>query len=269
MPRASISNDVALYYQDLGDGPPVLLIHGGCMSHRVWEAQVHSLLKAGYRVVTFDLRGHGSSDKPMSPYTAEMYADDIVALVDTLDIDEFTLLGWSLGATVVTTFIKQYPDRVTNLILVSSSIFSKIASSNSDAIDPLPIETMIENQQRNRPRGMERFVAGMFGSEADEWMVQWLWSIGMQTPMRVAVKTLSIYVDPDVEALREALAELDVPAAVFHGAHDKSAALDEAKSIASDVLKHGTFVSFENSGHVPFLEETTRFNNELLAFLEG
>jgi non-heme chloroperoxidase len=128
---------------------------------------------------------------------------------------------------------------------------------------------MIENQQRNRPRGMERFVSGMFGSEVDEWTVQWLWSIGMQTPMRVAVKTLSIYVDPDVEALHEALAELDVPAAVFHGAHDKSATLDEAESIASDVLKHGTFVSFENSGHVPFLEETTNFNNELFAFVEG
>jgi non-heme chloroperoxidase len=93
MPQASINNDVALYYQDLGDGTPIVLIHGGYMSHRVWESQVHSLLKAGYRVVTFDLRGHGSSDKPVSPYTAEMYADDIVALVDILNISKFTLFG--------------------------------------------------------------------------------------------------------------------------------------------------------------------------------
>ena len=269
MPRVSISDDVGLYYQDLGDGSPVLLIHGGCMSHRVWEAQVTTLLNAGYRVITPDLRGHGISDKPVSPYTAEMYANDIAAFVNDLNIDTFALLGWSLGATIVATFARTHADRLSKLILVSSSIFDKIAPlSDEDADDRLPINEMLANQRQNRPRGMERFVSGMFGSEIDEWTVQWLWSIGMQTPMRVAIKTLTIYVDPEGEALREAVAELDVPGAVFHGAHDRSATLDDAESIAADVLRNGTFVPFENSGHVPFLEEPTKFNNELLAFLE-
>lgn len=269
MPRVLISDDVALYYQDLGDGPVVVLIHGGCMSHQVWEAQVYTLLKAGYRVVTLDLRGHGHSDKPVSPYTAEMYADDIADLIDILNIDKFTLLGWSLGATVVATFVKQYGDRLEKLILVSSSIFSKLTPpENENTVDPLPIEKMIENQRTNRPQGMERFVSGMFGSDVDEWTVYWLWSIGMQTPMRVAVKTLSIYVDPDIDILREALIELEIPGAVFHGAHDKSASLGDAEAIATDVLNDGIFVPFENSGHVPFLEESTRFNDELLTFLK-
>lgn len=84
----------------------------------------------------------------------------------------------------------------------------------------------------------------------------------------MAVKTLTIYVNPDIEALREAVAGLDMPSAVFHGVHDKSATLDDTKSIATTMLKDSASISFENSGHVSFIEESTRFNSELLAFLE-
>jgi non-heme chloroperoxidase len=269
MPRVPVTDDAALYCQDLGEGPAVVLLHGGCMSHRVWESQVCTLLEAGFRVVTPDLRGHGNSDKPVSPYTAEMYATDIAALVDALDIDEFTLVGWSLGATVVATFTETYSDRLNRLVLVSSNIFDSIAPTSShEDTDDLPIEQMLMNQRRNRSRGMERFVSGMFGSDADEWTVQWLWSIGMQTPMRVAIKTLEIYVDPESDTLRRALADLDIPIAIFHGAHDRSAMLADAESIATEVLADGTFVPFEDSGHIPFIEEPTRFNDELVAFLE-
>lgn len=271
MSRVTVADDVTIYCQDLGDGPAVVLIHGGCMSHRVWEAQVNALLAAGYRVVTPDLRGHGSSDKPVSPYTAEMYADDVAILTDALDVPEFTLVGWSLGATIAATFATNHGDRLNRLVLTSSSIFEKIVSNSSgeDGSGSLPLDKILANQKQNRPRGMDRFVSGMFGSEVDERMIQWLWSIGMQTPMRVAIKTLEIYADPEVERIRKALASLEAPSAVFHGVHDGSATVVNAESIAADVLSDGRFVPFEDSGHVPFLEETTRFNDELIAFLDG
>ena len=267
--RVSIGDGVALYCQDLGRGPTVVLIHGGCMSHRVWELQVESLLDAGYRVVTPDLRGHGDSDKPVSPYTAEMHARDVVALVDALEVDEFSLVGWSLGATVSATVAATAGDRLRDLALVSSNIFRSLASDRSEsADDDLPIAKMVANQRRNRPRGMERFVSGMFGPDPGERTVQWLWSIGMETPMRVAVKTLEIYADPPRAELRRALSELDAAGVVFQGAHDRSASLDEAETVATEILADGAFVPFEDSGHVPFLEETDRFNDRLLGFLE-
>lgn len=108
----------------------------------------------------------------------------------------------------------------------------------------------------------------MFGSDADEWAIQWLWSTGMQTPMRVAFETLEIYLDPNADTLHAALAALDVPTATFHGAHDGSATLADAESIATEVLEDGMFVPFEESGHVPFIEEAARFDEQLVAFLE-
>lgn len=271
MARVAVEEEVSLYYQDLGDGPAVVLVHGGCMSHRVWESQVHALLQEGFRVITPDLRGHGRSDKPVSEYTAETHAVDIADLTDALGVEEFALVGWSLGATIASTFAGAYGDRLSGLVLVSSNIFNQITprSSPGGKRNELPLQRMIENQRRNRPAGMKRFVSGMFGSEADDETSQWLWNIGMQTPMRVAIKTLEIYADPEVDALREALSALDVPGAVFHGVNDKSATIADAEAIATDLFTDGTFVRFENSGHVPFLEEAARFDEELIAFLRS
>ncbi len=270
MSRVRVTNEVSLYCQDLGEGQPIVLVHGGCMSHDVWESQVHALLEAGYRVITPDLRGHGNSEKPTAPYTAEMHADDLAALATALSLDQFVLVGWSLGATVAATFARTYPDRLSKLALVSSSIIAEIAraATDNESESHLPLAKMIANQRRNRPRGMERFVAGMFGSEPDEWTVRWLWSLGMQTPMRVAIKTLEIYAEPDADSLRQALARLEVPCAVFQGAHDGAATLNHARTVATDVFDDGTFVGFDESGHVPFLEETDRFNDRLEAFLK-
>lgn len=269
MPQVSVSDDIKLYCQDLGEGPAVLLVHSGCMSHRVWGSQVDALLDAGYRVITPDLRGHGDSEKPVSPYTAEMYAFDIATLADALGVDTFTIVGWSLGTTIATTFAEKYGDRLDGIVLVSSAIFSRIAPSGSEESTDtdLPIDKMLANQRQNRPKGMKRFVGGMFGQDTDERTLQWLWAIGRETPMRVALKTLEIYIDPDHQALSEALQRLNIPSAVFHGAHDQSATLDEAEAIATNLFSDGMFVAFENSGHIPFIEESERFDDELVGFL--
>lgn len=268
MTRVPVGDGVKLYCQDVGTGPAVVLIHGGCMSHRIWESQVYALLDAGFRVITPDLRGHGDSDKPTGPYTAEMYAEDLLALVEELDIQEFALVGWSLGATVVARFARTYGDRLSALVLVSSNIFESIAlTTNDDRERRLPLERMIANQRHNRPRGMEKFVSGMFGSDVDEWTRQWLWLIGMQTPMRVGIEILEIYREPDAEAVRDGLAALNCPGAVFHGTNDRSATPADAKYVANNVLVNGTFVPFEESGHVPFIEEAERFDEKLVSFL--
>lgn len=269
MPRVTVEPGVELHVEDVGEGPAVVLVHGGCMSHRVWESQVTALLEAGHRVVAPDLRGHGASDAPEGPYTATTFADDVAALADALDLEAFALVGWSLGATVVSTVAARHPERLTELVLVSSGIFDPLAPTTGDGGDRLPLDLMLANQRRDRPQGMERFVSGMFGGEPDEWTRRWLWSIGMETPMRVALDVLRIYDDPDVETLREGLGALDVPGAVFHGALDGGATIEDAEAVAADVLADGAFVPFEESGHVPFLEESERFERELLAFLDG
>lgn len=270
MKRVPVSEGVTLACEDVGEGPPVVLVHGGCMSHRVWDAQITALADAGYRVIAPDLRGHGDSDKPPGGYTAAGFANDIEALTNQLGVERFALLGWSLGSTVVSEFVCRSPERVEQLVIVSSSIFQRIAAAQQGTeTNRLPLERMIENQRHDRPRGMERFVSGMFAGEPPEWTKRWLWEIGMETPMRVAIEMLEIYRDPDGESYRDGLADLAVPSAVFHGVQDSSATVAETETIAEDILAEGRLVTFEASGHVPFLEQEVQFTEELLAFLEA
>jgi len=271
MSRISVSDDVSLYCQDLGSGPPVVLIHGGCMSHRVWESQVYALLDAGYRVITPDLRGHGDSDKPVGPYTAERYAEDIAVMADQLGLDSFTLLGWSLGSTITSAFIEAYGNSLDGVVLVSSAIFARIAAvERGEPIDTdLPIEQMMQNQRYNRPDGVEKFVSKMFHETPDRWTRNWLWNIAMQTPMRVALKMLQIYVDPDHERLHDGLSTLDAPAAVFYGENDRSSSVSDAKTISQSVFSDGQYVPFKHSAHVPFIEEAKQFDDELITFVDA
>ncbi|WP_227378167.1 alpha/beta fold hydrolase [Haladaptatus halobius] len=270
MPRATVRDGVELFYEDLGEGPTVVLIHGGLMSHRVWEMQVTALLDSGHRVVAPDLRGHGCSAKPVSPYTAEMHAADLEALRTTLGVDEWGFVGWSLGATVATAYVATHPERLTHLALVSTGIFAGMAPSVDDGSDDngLDVEVLLDQQRIGRPAGVAAYVDRMFGGNPDEWTKEWLWGIAMETPLRVALKTLDIYRDPDYDAMARTLSSLLVPGAVFHGARDGAAPLSAAERVADEVFADGRFVPFEASGHVPFLTESVRFNERLLAFLE-
>ncbi|WP_255152072.1 alpha/beta fold hydrolase [Halorarius halobius] len=270
MPRATVQDGVDLFYEDLGAGPPVLLVHGGFMSHRVWERQVTTLVDAGYRVVTPDLRGHGRSDKPASDYTAAMHAADLEGVRERLGIDAWAVVGWSLGATVAAEYADATPERLTHLALVSTGIFEGLAPDDEDDDgEGLNVEALVEGQRSDRPAGMAAYVDRMFGGEPEPWTKRWLWSIGMETPQRVAVKTLDIYRDPDYDRLAAALSALDVPCAAFHGKRDGAATPEAAAYVAREVFTDGRFVAFEASGHLPFLAEPERFDDHLLALLDA
>ena len=88
---------IELYYEDKGVGQPVVLIHGWPLSGRSWEHQEPALIAAGYRVITYDRRGFGRSDKPVGHVDYDVLADDLEALVEYLDLSGAVLLGFSMG----------------------------------------------------------------------------------------------------------------------------------------------------------------------------
>ncbi len=97
-----------LYYQDLGDGPPVVLIHGWPLSHRMWESQVAALTAAGYRCVAYDRRGFGESERSTGGYDYDTFASDLNDLMVHLDLRGVTLVGFSMGGGEVARYIGRY-----------------------------------------------------------------------------------------------------------------------------------------------------------------
>src|SRR3981081_2096712 len=102
------SGNVDLYYEDHGTGKPVVLIHGSPRSGAAWERQIPDLLDAGYRVITYDRRGFGKSSQPTVGYDYRTFAADLKTLIDTLDLRDLVLVGFSMGTGEVTRYLSTY-----------------------------------------------------------------------------------------------------------------------------------------------------------------
>jgi pimeloyl-ACP methyl ester carboxylesterase len=102
------SGDIELYYEDHGSGQPVVLIHGYRLSEASWEKQVPALLEAGYRVITYDRRGFGKSSQPATGYNYDVFAEDLHKLVTQLKLQDFILVGFSMGAGEVARYFGKY-----------------------------------------------------------------------------------------------------------------------------------------------------------------
>ncbi len=115
------SADIELYYEDHGTGRPVVLIHGYPLSGRSWEKQEAALLDAGYRVITYDRRGFGQSEQPLTGYTYDHFADDLAGLIDTLGLDDVTLVGFSMGGGEVARYFSRYgAERLRSVVFASA-----------------------------------------------------------------------------------------------------------------------------------------------------
>src|SRR5215472_380691 len=101
MPYVTVGKEnsakIELYYEDHGSGKPVVLIHGYPLSGSSWEKQISVLLDAGFRVITYDRRGFGNSDKPTTGYNYDVFAEDLRKLVTHLELKDFFLVGFSMG----------------------------------------------------------------------------------------------------------------------------------------------------------------------------
>src|SRR5947207_3398767 len=115
------SKSVDLYYEDLGSGEPVVLIHGWPLNGASWEKQTAALLAAGRRVITYDRRGFGDSSKPSTGYNYDTFAADLNALLTTLDLQTVDLVGFSMGTGEVTRYIGKYGSaRVRKAVLIGT-----------------------------------------------------------------------------------------------------------------------------------------------------
>ncbi|HEY3450340.1 MAG TPA: alpha/beta hydrolase [Myxococcales bacterium] len=114
-------NPVELYYEDKGQGRPVVLIHGWPLSSRSWEPQVPALVDAGCRVITYDRRGFGWSSQPWSGYDYDTLTADLSALLDKLDLKDATLVGFSMGGGEVARYVGKYgTKRVSRAVFASA-----------------------------------------------------------------------------------------------------------------------------------------------------
>ncbi|MFC6838108.1 alpha/beta fold hydrolase [Halomarina ordinaria] len=259
--------DVRLRVEDVGEGRPLLLVHGYSQSRLAWRKQFESTLAEDFRLVAPDLRGHGESDKPRDAYDdAALWAADLRAVVEELGLDDVVLVGWSYGGLVVLDYLESFgTDRVAGLTLVGaiSSIGTERATEvlAPEYLELLPgfVSTDVEESTATMREFVDLCVHGDLSPAERYFMLGY--NVVVPPYVRDGLRNRTV-------THREELAELDVPALLVHGAADR-VILPEASRRHADLLDDAERSSYPETGHSPFWEAPERFNDELRAFAAG
>jgi pimeloyl-ACP methyl ester carboxylesterase len=122
MPKAVLSSGLRLHYQRVGDGPDVVMVHGITGNLAVWHLHIVPALSDRFRILTYDLRGHGYSDTPGSGYSPDAMATDLLELLDALEIEQPVVVGHSYGADIALYLAARRPDRVREVIAIEAAL---------------------------------------------------------------------------------------------------------------------------------------------------
>jgi non-heme chloroperoxidase len=262
-----VEKNVRLHISDLGEGNPVVLIHGWPLSNAMYEYQYSALIKNGFRTIGITLRGFGQSDKPYGKYSYDVFAEDIKAVLEELHIDNAVLGGFSFGAATAIRFISKYNnDHISKLALFGAAAPCEVRKD--DFPYGLPIEivnNLIELNSVNRPQLIEEFGKLFAASETalPKSISDWLAGIQLQSSQYAMERGLYVIRDSD---LRADLEKITIPTAIFHGKLDKLCPFELAEQLHKGIA-NSKLITFENSGHALFLEERPKFNDELIKFI--
>ena len=161
------STDIELYYEDHGEGQPVILIHGYPLDVTSWDKQTAALLKAGCRVIAYDRRGFGKSSQPTSGYNYDTFADDLRALITTLKLDDVAIVGFSMGGGEVARYIGKFGSAGIRKAAIVSGVVPYLlkAPDNPEGLDKAIFDGIGAAVQKDRFAFFREFFGNFYNAE--------------------------------------------------------------------------------------------------------
>lgn len=172
MPYVSVgtenSGEIELYYEDHGSGAPIVLIHGYPLNGASWEKQVPALLNAGYRVITYDRRGFGKSSQPTTGYNYDTFAEDLHKLIGHLQLNDFTLAGFSMGGGEVARYLGKYGSKGVRKAVIIGGIppFLLKTGDNPEGVDASVFEGIQKAVASDRYSFFTEFFKNFYNTDA-------------------------------------------------------------------------------------------------------
>lgn len=265
---------INLHFEDVGAGKPVVLIHGWPLSGRSWEKQVPALVEEGYRVITYDRRGFGQSSQPWNGYEYDTFAKDLNEVLKHLDLQEVTLVGFSMGGGEVARYIGTYgTDRIARAILAGAvPPYLYKASDNPDGgFDDAGIQSLQEGVKSDRIAFLDNFTTNFFASGDRKDLVS--------EEFRIYNRDIAAFASPkgtlDCIAafsktdFREDLKKFDVPTLILHGDSDAIVPLEISGQKAHELIAESQLVVVKDGPHGFNATHADEFNAELIQFLKN
>jgi non-heme chloroperoxidase len=273
MSTITVKDGTTIYYKDWGKGPVVTFSHGWPLSSDAWDGQLHFLAQNGFRVIAHDRRGHGRSSQAWDGNDMNGYADDLAALIETLDLKEVTLVGHSTGGGEVARYIGRHgTKRVAAAVLIAAVPPIMVQSAANP--EGLPIKVFDELRNgltRDRSQFYKDLAVMFYGANRPGASVSqgtldqfWLWS--MQSGLKNAYDSIKAFSETDFS---EDLKKFDVPTLVMHGEDDQIVPVKDSARKSARLIKGAKEIYYPGLPHGLAATNADQVNADLLKFLKS
>ncbi|MBC7995536.1 MAG: alpha/beta hydrolase [Rhizobacter sp.] len=273
-PGTAIAHDVRLHIEDSGGGGrPVVLIHGWPLSAQAWDQQVSALRAAGHRVVAYDRRGFGRSDKPESGYSYDTLADDLQRVMDQCGLQDVTLVGFSMGGGEVARYVGRCGESRLHSVVFAAAVTPCLMKSADNPDGPLTPEKAQQKKKsfaQDRSAYFEQFTKDFFSAEGvlqvTESQRAEALALCHQSAQHAALACMDSFATTD---FRDDLKKVTLPTLVIHGEADAIVPFEGSGQRTHRGLPHSQLVVVNGAPHGLNVSHTQAFNEALLSFLRG
>jgi non-heme chloroperoxidase len=267
---------VQLYYKDWGPrgGQPIVFSHGWPLNSDSWESQMLFLADHGYRVIAHDRRGHGRSSQPWEGNDMDHYADDLASVIETLDLKNAVLVGFSTGGGEVARYIGRHgTSRVAKAVLISAVPPMMVKSADNPNGVPMAVfDGLRKAQLENRAQLYKDIPTGPFygfnrpGAKISQGMIDNWWMEGMQGGHKGTYDSIKAFSETD---FRNDLKKFDKPTLVIHGDDDQIVPIDVGGRASAKLIKGAKLIVYPGAPHGLTDTHKDKVNEDLLAFIKG
>jgi len=274
MSKILMKDGTKIYYKDWGKGQVVVFSHGWPLNSDSWEAQMLFLASKGYRCIAHDRRGHGRSSQPWNGNDMNTYADDLSEIMETLDLKDAVLIGFSAGGGEIARYIGRHgTERVAKVALIGA--VTPLMLKTEANPDGLPLEAFDEIRQNSlsdRSQFYKDLASGPFfganrsDSKVSQGIMDAFWLYGMQAGHKNALDCIKAFSETD---FTEDLKMIDVPTLILHGDDDQIVPIIASAYLSSKLVKNATLKIYKGAPHgIPYTHKE-QLNEDLLDFLKA
>lgn len=264
---------VDIFYEDYGTGQPVILIHGWPLSRKSWEQQVWKIVEEGFRCISYDRRGFGTSSAPWGAYDYSALASDLNAIIEELKLKDAIIVGFSMGGGEVVRYLTDYgSSKIAKAALISSIIpLVKKKSDNPSGVPEKNLEGIIDALQEDRVGFLKEFSKGFYnykgnkGDRVSEAQLDYDFTIASFASPRATIQTALAWMHTD---FRPELKNVDVPTLIVHGDADATVPIETSAEQAAKGIKDNTFEVIKGAPHGLNLTHADELNDILISFLK-